>query len=82
MDQAARSANPPTPLLVSDHETAAICGVSRSAWHRLRVAGKLLPSNKLGRSVRWRREEIAAWVKAGCPDARLQCKRAADAIRG
>lgn len=61
---------PPEPLLMSDREAAALCSLSRATWHRLRVAGKLPPPVKLGRSVRWRRDEIVAWVAAGCPDAR------------
>jgi predicted DNA-binding transcriptional regulator AlpA len=63
-------ANPPDPLLIGDREAAALVGVSRAHWHRLRAAGKLPPSIRLGRKVLWRRVEIELWIQAGCPDAK------------
>jgi excisionase family DNA binding protein len=58
------------PLLIPDTEAAALAGVSRATWHRLRSAGKLPPAVRLGRAVRWRRDEIAGWIQSGCPDGR------------
>jgi len=58
------------PLLISDVQAAALAGVSRRTWHRLRAAGKLPPAVKLGRCLRWRRADIEGWIAAGCPDAR------------
>jgi predicted DNA-binding transcriptional regulator AlpA len=58
------------PLLIPDTAAAAMAGVSRAHWHRLRAAGKAPPAVKLGGAVRWRRDEIVAWIEAGCPDAR------------
>jgi predicted DNA-binding transcriptional regulator AlpA len=49
---------------------AALAGVSRAHWQRLRAAGKLPPSVRLGRKVLWRRLEIEEWIAAGCPDGR------------
>jgi predicted DNA-binding transcriptional regulator AlpA len=60
----------PDPLLIPDTVGAALAGVSRATWHRLRAAGKLPPSVKLGRAVRWKRLEIERWIEAGCPDGR------------
>ncbi len=57
-------------LLIPDTAAAALAGVSRATWHRLRAAGKLPAAVKLGRTVRWRRDEIVAWIEAGCPDGR------------
>jgi predicted DNA-binding transcriptional regulator AlpA len=62
-------AEPPAPLLIPDTAAAALAGVSRAHWHRLRAAGKLPPSIRLGRKVLWRRLEIEAWIAAGCPDS-------------
>jgi excisionase family DNA binding protein len=59
-----------TPLLITDIESAALAGISRATWHRLRAAGKLPPAVKMGRSVRWRRADVVGWIEAGCPDAR------------
>jgi len=59
------------PLLIPDTEAACLAGVSRAHWHRLRAAGKVPPSIRLGRKVLWRRAEIVAWIDAGCPESRI-----------
>jgi excisionase family DNA binding protein len=64
------SADLPAPLLVSDREAAALCGLGRSTWHRARAAGKVPPAVRIGRNVRWNRAELVAWIESGCPDAR------------
>jgi predicted DNA-binding transcriptional regulator AlpA len=60
------------PLLVPDTAAAALAGVSRATWHRLRAAGKLPPAIRIPgcRAVRWRRADVENWITAGCPDAR------------
>jgi predicted DNA-binding transcriptional regulator AlpA len=57
-------------LLIPDIQAAALAGVSRATWHRLRAAGKLPSPIRLGRKVLWRRAEVVGWIDAGCPDAR------------
>ncbi len=57
-------------LLIPDTAVAALAGVSRAHWQRLRAAGKVPPSIRLGRKVLWRRLEIEAWIEAGCPDGK------------
>ena len=64
------SVDTPAPLLIPDRAAAALAGVSRAHWHRLRVAGKLPPAVRLGRKVLWRRAEVVAWIESGCPDSR------------
>jgi excisionase family DNA binding protein len=64
------AADVPSALLLTDREAARLCGLSRSTWHRLRAAGKLPAAVKLGRSCRWRRDELVRWINAACPDAR------------
>ncbi len=71
----------PTPLLIPDTAAATLAGVSRAHWHRLRAAGKLPPSVRLGRKVLWRRFEIEAWIAAGCPDSRTWAAMQAAASR-
>jgi predicted DNA-binding transcriptional regulator AlpA len=61
----------PIALLIPDTAAAALAGVSRAHWQRLRSAGKLPPSVRLGRKVLWRRAEVTAWIDAGCPDAKV-----------
>jgi predicted DNA-binding transcriptional regulator AlpA len=58
-------------LLIPDTAAAALAGVSRAHWHRLRAAGKIGPTPvRLGRKVLYRRAEVSAWIDAGCPDGR------------
>ncbi len=54
-------------LLTAD-EVAKMCGMSKSAFLRLADSGKTPASIKLERLRRWKREEILAWIAAGCPD--------------
>lgn len=56
-----------TSLLLTASRLAAILSVSvRTLW-RLRAAGKLPKPVHLGGSLRWRAEEVQAWIDAGCP---------------
>jgi predicted DNA-binding transcriptional regulator AlpA len=58
------------PLLISDSEAAALIGISRAHFHRLRAAGKFGPrAIRLGRKVSYLRESVIGWCDAGCPDA-------------
>jgi excisionase family DNA binding protein len=59
------------PQLIPDTAAAALAGVSRAHWQRLRAAGKLPPAVRLGRKVLWRRAEVIAWIDAGCPDGKV-----------
>jgi len=60
----------PIPLLLSAPQVAAQLGFSvRTIW-RLESAGKLPRPIRLGRSVRWRRDEIVRWILAYCPEQR------------
>lgn len=55
-------------LVVSAKVLAKLLGVSiRQVW-RLNSAGKLPKPIRLGGSVRWRRDEILAFIEAGAPD--------------
>jgi predicted DNA-binding transcriptional regulator AlpA len=59
----------PKALLLTDREAAALCGLGRSTWRRLQAGGKVPPPIHLGRSCRWRRSELLAWIDAGAPEA-------------
>lgn len=59
---------PSATLLLEVREAAALVGVSRSTFWKLHSSGRVpLPVRLGGRVVRWRREELQAWVSAGCP---------------
>ncbi len=53
-------------LLTAD-EVAKMCGMSKSAFLRLANSGRAPIGIKLERLRRWKREEVLAWIAAGCP---------------
>jgi predicted DNA-binding transcriptional regulator AlpA len=57
-------------LLIPDTVAAALAGIGRSTWWRLHGAGKTPAGIKVGRSVKWNKAEIVAWIEARCPDRR------------
>jgi predicted DNA-binding transcriptional regulator AlpA len=59
----------PAVLLVSD-DLADLLNCSLRTLHRLNASGKLPAPIRIGTRgarPRWRREEIEAWIVAGCP---------------
>ncbi len=58
------------PLLIDISQLARLLGVSKPTVERLKAAGKL-PRHVIVSAGchRWRRAEVEAWVRAGCPDA-------------
>jgi predicted DNA-binding transcriptional regulator AlpA len=73
-----RQANPAAgpSLLVDIRELSALLSRSAGSLERDQAAGRLPAPIYVGGSRRWRREEIEAWVAAGCPD-----RKTWDAIR-
>ncbi len=56
------------PLLLDALAAAAFIDVSRATFWKLHASGKIpLPLRLSQRVVRWRKEELVAWVRAGCP---------------
>jgi len=55
------------PLLWTARALARQLGVARATVYRLVAEGRIPPPVHVGRSSRWRRREIEAWVNAGCP---------------
>jgi excisionase family DNA binding protein len=53
-------------LLVTAKEAAALCSVSERTWRIWHSAGRIPRPVQIGRTVRWRRDEISAWIAAGC----------------
>jgi predicted DNA-binding transcriptional regulator AlpA len=56
------------PLLLNARQSAELCGLSEATWWRLHAAAKCPAPVKIGKSTRWRVEELRAWTEAGCPD--------------
>jgi predicted DNA-binding transcriptional regulator AlpA len=59
--------NPSPQLLLRRPEAAAACGKGVSTWDRMTAAGLTPAPVKLGGSVLWSAEELAEWVRHGCP---------------
>ncbi len=55
------------PILFSANKLAAILNISTRTLWRLRSASKLPKPVRFGGNVRWRAEEVQAWIDAGCP---------------
>ena len=64
-----RGKRPPSirPLLDTG-DVAAICRVHRRQIARWRDRGSMPQPIKLGKSVRWRAQDIEDWLTSGCPD--------------
>src|SRR5476651_1737264 len=58
--------------LLDADTSAALIGVSRATWDRMRSAGLVPEPVKLngGSIIRWRRAELAKWIEDGCPACR------------
>jgi len=60
-------APPAAPLTMTADELAAALRVDRATVFRWDAAGRLPQGLKIGGCKRWRRDEIVAWLRAGCP---------------
>lgn len=54
-------------MLITVEELAAELRLSPAMIYKMLNTAQLPAPVRVGRRVRWRREEIAAWVAAGCP---------------
>ena len=57
------------PLLLTSAQCAALCGVSEREWYRWKAKGQTPePFHKSRRCVRWHRDDVVEWLRAGKPD--------------
>ena len=56
------------PILVRAKEAAQYCGLGLSTWRVQNCAGRIPLGVRIGKTVRWRVEELQDWARAGCPD--------------
>ena len=54
------------PLLITARKLAQLLEVSTRTLWRLRSAGQLPEPMRLGGAVRWRLDEVRAWIAGGC----------------
>ena len=57
----------PDALALADHEAAALLGCSRSHFRNMDRLGMIPAPVRLGRSTKWRRDELIDWLNANCP---------------
>lgn len=56
-----------TPLLITVEILAKMLDISpRTVWRKL-SCGEMIKPVRIGKCVRWRRHEVAAWIAEGCP---------------
>ena len=56
-------------LLIDGAEAARLTNVSKRHWLALCKAGRTPRPIHLGRSTRWRLDELKSWLAAGAPNA-------------
>lgn len=54
-------------LVLTAEEVAELLSISRAHVFRLQRGGRLPTPIRFGRSVRWPRAELEAWLRAGAP---------------
>ncbi len=54
-------------LLLKASEAADLLNVSRAHFLMLDKLGRIPAPVRLGRAVRWRRDELERWIAHGCP---------------
>ena len=63
-------ADAPAAALLDVRAVAALLGCSTRHVYRLADAGHMPPPVRLGALVRWRRQDIDAWLATGCKPIR------------
>ncbi len=65
------------PLLIDARELMRLLCVSAATFYRMRGMGRLpRPIRLATRAVRWRYDEVRAWIAANCPPADVWDQRA------
>lgn len=54
-------------VLLTKREAADFCGLACSTFDRYRAAGWVPKPVKIGNVIRWKLDDLRAWLEAGCP---------------
>lgn len=57
-----------SPFLIDAQDVSLLLSVSERHVWSLHSAGRLPLPVRLGRTTRWRADELRAWLDAGCPE--------------
>ncbi len=52
--------------LMSARQVAELLNISTRTLWRLKSAGRLPSAIRIGKSIRWRREDLNTWIEEGC----------------
>lgn len=58
---------PIQPLLVSIKEVARLLDISPRSIRRRLSGGEMIEPIRIGGNIRWRLDEVKAWIDEGCP---------------
>jgi predicted DNA-binding transcriptional regulator AlpA len=53
-------------LLIDARTSSRLVSVSLRHWMRLHAAGECPPAVRVGRCLRWKREDIVSWIACDC----------------
>jgi excisionase family DNA binding protein len=67
-------------VLLNYVQASELLGISDNHLWRLNSAGKIPSPIHMGRSTRWRKQELEDWIKAGAPD-REQWERMREQVK-
>lgn len=60
--------NKPDPILIDAPAVCGLMSIGMTHLHKLRATGRFpIPAIRLGKSVRYNRQQIVQWIEAGCP---------------
>lgn len=54
-------------VLLTAEQSWMLCGLGKSSWYKNMSAGRIPAPVRIGGALRWRRDELLAWIDAGCP---------------
>ena len=60
--------NSSNETLFTSGDAAGFCKISKRCWLAHSAKGLIPAPVRIGGSVRWRKSDLDAWVKWGCPD--------------
>jgi len=70
------------PKLITVRELSGLLGMSKRTIWRLLSAGQVPQPVRIGRSTRWRLDEVRRWIDSGCPTANNSTNSAITNRRG
>lgn len=64
--------DPPAALLLTVKQVAALLSLGQRTIWKMSAAGRMPAPLRVGRAVRWRRDELMTWIRGDCATERLE----------